>query len=116
MDSHPPHPKNKRRHARYRVSTTSACEITFDESTSPVELVNLSSSGLCIYTSRRIPSSEDIIVSIADQEFRAQRVWMIPESFEPLRYRTGLVRVDETLDLVKAATQVGHVTLQGLGT
>ena len=90
-----------RRHPRTEVQNSHVGSVVFEGKLSNIQLVNFSESGLCVESEDEIPEDQIVDVRIDVRVFAAKCVWKYPLEDSDGKFRYGLTRSDEGVNLLE---------------
>lgn len=100
----------RRRHRRFDINDKVIGAFTCDGDKASFELQNISESGVCVITQKRLPDFEGVIeFPFRGQILKLRSVWKKPVSHDPVVYKYGLTRIDETSDVIDFFLVAGKV-------
>ena len=91
----------RRRHRRYLIDDKIIGAIRHESDQIQYELVDISASGICVITTKRLPHDVELVIKLQGRNVALVSVWFKPISHDPVRYRYGLQRIEESQDIIE---------------
>ncbi len=108
----------QRREVRYQVkgAIEGRIDLAPDGDNVPFKVLNVSKSGMCIVTPRRLPDESELTLVVQQVTARVSVAWMIPDSGSKGSFRYGICALADGTDFVNVLQANGLLSENAMRT